>query len=74
MNNQKENIKFDSICDLLKNCENDDGTFANSLYNLYFFIGLTKGVDDMNNNRGTTLEDLQKEREELYERYHRRYG
>ena len=38
MNNQKENIKIDSICDLLKNCESDDGTFSNSLYNLYFLL------------------------------------
>lgn len=74
MSIEKENVKIDSICELLKKCEVDDGTFAGSLYNLYLFIGITKGVNDMNNGRGTPLEDLKKEREALYERYRRRYG
>lgn len=74
MNIEKEDVKIDSICELLRKCEVDDGTFSESLYNLYLFIGITKGVDDIRNGRGTPLEEFKKEREALYERYRRRYG
>lgn len=73
MNIEKEDIKLDKIVDLLKNSE-DDGTFLDSLYDLYFFINITKGVDDIRNGRGTTLEEFKKEREALYESYNRRFG
>jgi hypothetical protein len=74
MNIEKEDVKIDSICELLKKCKVDDGSFTESLYNLYFYIGITKGVNDIQNGNGTPLEDFKKEREALYERYHRRYG
>ena len=70
---EKENVNLDKIVDLLKNSE-DDGTFLDSLYDLYFFIGITKGVDDIRNGRGMTLEEFNKEREALYESYSRKFG
>jgi len=73
MNIEKEDIKLDKIVDLLKNSE-DDGTFLDSLYDLYFFINITKGVDDIRNGKGTPLEEFKKEREALYESYNRRFG
>ena len=42
-----ENIKVDSIIELLKKCESDNGSFLDSIYNLYFFISLTKSVNDI---------------------------
>lgn len=70
---EKENVNLDKIVDLLKNSE-DDGTFLDSLYDLYFFIGITKGVDDIRNGKGMTLEEFNKEREALYESYSRKFG
>lgn len=74
MNIEKEDVKIDSICELLKKCKVDNGTFSESLYNLYLFIELTKGIDDIRNGRGTPLEEFRKEREALYERYSRRHS
>ena len=74
MNIEKENVKIDSICELLKKCEVDDGTFSESLYNLYLFIGLTKGIDDIRNGRSTPLKDVKTEMEALYERTSRKFG
>ena len=70
---QKEDIKIDSIAQLLRNSE-DDGTFLDSLYDLYFFIGITKGVDDIRNGRGVTLSELHEEMEAIYESTSRRFG
>jgi len=70
---EKENVRIDKIVNLLKNSE-DDGTFIDSLYDLYLFIGITKGVDDIRNARGATLQEFAKEREALYESYSRRFG
>ncbi len=70
---EKENIDFDKIVDLLKKSE-DDGTFLDSLYDLYFFIGITKGIDDIRNGRGISLDDFLKEREAIYESCNRRFG
>ena len=69
----KEDIEFEKIVNLLKDAE-DDGTFFNSLYNLYFFIGITRGVEGIRNGRGIPLEDFRKEREALHESYRRRFG
>ena len=74
MNIENEDVKIDSICELLKKCKVDDGTFSESLYNLYLFIGLTKGLDDIRNGRGTPLEEFNREMEELHGRYNRRFG
>ena len=69
-----ENIKIDSIIELLKKCESDNGSFLDSIYNLYFFISLTKSVNDIKKGNGITLEEFKKEREALYERNNRKFG
>lgn len=61
-NTEKETFPMEKIVDLLKNPE-DDGTFLDSLYDLYFFIGIAKGLDDARNGRGMTLEEFDKEME-----------
>lgn len=73
MNIPKENITTEKIVELLKKSE-DDGTFYGSIYNLYFLIGIAKGVDDIRNGRGITLEEFNKEMEALHEGYSRRFG
>ena len=74
MNNNEEKIKIKKICDLLRNAPTDDGTFYSTIYDLYVFIGITKGVDDINNGRGIPLEEFRKEMEALYESTSRRSG
>ena len=74
MNIEKEDVKIDSICELLKKCKVDDGTFSESLYNFYLCIGIAKGMYDIREGKGTSLKEFKKERETLYERYRRRYG
>lgn len=69
----KENIPMEKIVELLKKSE-DDGTFYGSIYNLYVLIGIAKGIDDIRNGRGVTLEEFNKEMEELNESYSRRFG
>ena len=71
---KKENISIGKISELLKNAPTDDGTFYGCLYDLYVFIGIVKGVSDINNGNGITLEELEKEREALYENYSRNFG
>ncbi len=73
MNILNENIKGEKIVELLKRAD-DDGTFYDSLYKLYVLIGIAKGVDDINNNSGMTLEEFNNEREAIYERYSRKLG
>lgn len=73
MNILNENIKGEKIVELLKRAD-DDGTFYDSLYKLYVLIGIAKGVDDINNNSGMTLEEFNNERESIYERYSRKLG
>ena len=70
---EEENVKMEKIVNLLKNSE-DGETFFDALYDLYFFIGIAKGVDDMNNGRGITLEELHKEVEARHENYRRRFS
>ena len=70
---QKEDVKLDSIAELLRNSE-DDETFLDSLYDLYFFISITKGVDDIRNGRGVTLSELHEEMEAIYESTSRKIG
>jgi len=64
----KEDIQMEKIVELLKKSE-DDGTFYGTIYNLYVLIGIAKGVDDIRNGRGVTLEEFNREMEELYESY-----
>ena len=68
------NISMKKISEMLKESPTDDGTFYGSLYDLYVFIGIVKGVSDINNENGITLEELEKEREALYENYSRNFG
>lgn len=70
----KENISIGKISELLKNTPTDDGTFYGCLYDLYVFIGIAKGVSDINSGNGITLEEHEKEMEALYENYNRKFG
>ena len=70
---QKEKIEIDKIVNLLKNSE-DDGTFLTSLYNLYLFLGIAKGVDDVQNGRGMSLEESRERIMKKYENYNKQYG
>ena len=72
--NKKEEISIEKITELLKKSETDDGTFYGALYDLYLLIGIAKGIDDIKNGRGMTLEEFDKEREALYESYNRKFG
>lgn len=72
--NNNEDISIEKISELLKKAQTDDGTFYGVLYDLYLFIGIAKGMDDIRNGRGITLEEFDKEREALYESYSRRFG
>ncbi len=72
--NNKEEVSIEKINELLKKSETDDGTFYGALYDLYLLIGIAKGIDDIKNGRGITLEELHKEMEELYESTSRRFG
>lgn len=74
MSNQKEDIKLDKIVELLRKAPTDDGTLYGAIYDLYVFMGISKGVDDIRNGRGMTIEELHKEMEELYERTSRKFG
>ena len=70
----KEDIKLEKIVKLLEQNPEENKTLYDNIYNLYVLIGIAKGVDDIRNGRGMTLEEFNKEREELYERYSRRFG
>ena len=52
-------ISMKKISEMLKEASTDDGTFYSSLYDLYVFIGLAKGVDDIKNGRTIPLEKLE---------------
>lgn len=68
MSANQENIKIEKISELLKKAPTDDGTFYGSLYDLYFFIEISKGINDIKKGRAITLEELEKEMEALYEK------
>ncbi len=70
----KEDIKIESISELLKKSKSDDGTFLDALYNLYLFIGITKGVYDIKNGNGMTIEQSRERIMQKYENYNKRYG
>ncbi len=70
----KEDIELDNIIDLLKKAPTDDGTLYGAIYDLYVFIGIAKGVHDIQNGNGITLEEFNKEREELYGHYTRKFS
>ena len=70
----KEDIKLEKIVKLLEKNPEENKTLYDNIYNLYVLIGIAKGVNDIRNGRGMTLEEFNKEREELYEHYSRRFG
>ena len=74
MNIPKEDIKLEKIVKLLEQNPQENNTLYDNIYNLYVLIGIAKGVNDIRNGRGMTLEEFNKEREELYEHYSRRFG
>ncbi len=47
----------------------DDITWDDAIYTLYLHLKLKKSKDDIENGRVITLEELDKERKELYESY-----
>ena len=74
MSANQENIKIEKISELLKKAPTDDGTFYGSLYDLYFFIEITKGILDINNNKGISLEESRERIIQKYENYNRKLG
>ena len=70
---EKETFSMEKIVNILKNSD-DDGTFYDSLYDLYFFIGIARGLDDARNGRGITLEESQERIKLKYENYNNRYS
>lgn len=73
MNMPKEDIKLEKIVKLLEKNTEDNNTLYDNIYNLYVLISIAKGTSDIRNGRGMTLEEFNKEREELYERYSRKF-
>ena len=69
-----EKIDIGKIDELLENTPTDDGTFYGVLYDLYFFIGILKGIDDANNGREMTLEESRERMMYKYANYNARYG
>ncbi len=61
MEEQNEKIEIEKIVELLKKSK-DNETFYDSMYNLYVLLGIAKGVNEINQGKGTPLEELLKER------------
>ncbi len=74
MSANQENIKIEKISELLKKAPTDDSTFYGSLYDLFFFIEITKGILDINNNKGISLEESRERMIQKYENYNRKLG
>ena len=74
MNNKQANQQLDKISELLKKSKSDDGTFLDSLYNLYLFIGITKSMNDIKNGNVMSIEESRERMMQKYESYSARYG
>lgn len=61
MEEQNEKIEIEKIVELLRKSK-DNETFYDSMYNLYVLLGIAKGVNEINQGKGTPLEELLKER------------
>ena len=61
MEEQNEKIEIEKIVELLKKSK-DNERFYDSMYNLYVLLGIAKGVNEINQGKGTPLEELLKER------------
>lgn len=70
---EKEIIKMEKIVNLLNNSK-DSETFFDLLYDLYLFIGIAKGVDDVRNGKGMTFEESRERMMQKYETYNTRYS
>lgn len=57
---------MEKIKELLKDPKMDNESIYNLLYDLHFFAGLAEAEDDIRNGRFITLEEFDKEMEELY--------
>lgn len=64
---------MEKIINLLKKSE-DDGTFLDTIYDLYVLMGIAKGVDDARNGRGITVEESRERMMKKYDTYNTRYG
>lgn len=71
--NNNENLSIEKISELLKKAPTDDGTFYGALYDLYLLIGIAKGIEDIKNGRGMTLEESKERMMRKYENYNRRF-
>lgn len=69
----QENISIEKIINLLKDSE-DDGTFYDSLYNLFLLIGIAKGIEDVRNGKEMTIEESRERMMQKYETYTTKYG
>ena len=74
MNKEQEKIEIENLVKIIKKASTDDGTFSGSLYDLYVLIGIAKGVNDINQGKGISLEELDREMEALYESTSRKFG
>lgn len=66
-------IQMEKISDILERYDDLD-TFYDCLYEIYVLIGVAKGVDDVNNGRGMTLEESRERMMKRFENYNTRYG
>lgn len=73
MKTNQENISIEKIINLLKDSE-DDGTFYDSLYNLFLLIGIAKGIEDVRNGKEMTIEESRERMMQKYETYTTKYG
>ena len=70
----KEDIKLEKIVKLLEQNSEGNNTLYDNIYNLYVLLSIAKGIDNIRNGHGMTLDEFNKEREELYEHYNRKFG
>ena len=52
----------------------DEKTLLDTIYDLYFYIGICQGLEDVNNNNVITLKEFDEEMEALYESYTNQSG
>ncbi len=69
----EEIIQMEKISDLLERSD-DLETFYDCLYEIYVLIGVAKGIDDVNNDRGMSIEESKERMMQKIENYSTRYG
>lgn len=70
---KNESIEMDKIINLLKKSE-DDGTFIDTIYDLYVLMGIAKGIDDSRNGMGMTVKESRERMMKKYDTYYTKYG